>query len=145
MSMVVCVFFFLSLRRPPRSTRTDTLFPYTTLFRSARAPFENETAAEQIIVGFLVARLGAHERGGVAIGRAVEFAKILQRELSRCDLGRRRVEPGRVHARAKAVVVRNGVRDRGARAEQLGLAKGRLLLTALARVAPCEIYFAFEI
>src|SRR3546814_4113473 len=31
----VCVFFFLMIRRPPRSTRTDTLFPYTTLFRSA--------------------------------------------------------------------------------------------------------------
>src|SRR3546814_4358982 len=28
------VFFFLIIRRPPRSTRTDTLFPYTTLFRS---------------------------------------------------------------------------------------------------------------
>src|SRR3546814_6215423 len=27
-------FFFVSRRRPPRSTRTDTLFPYTTLFRS---------------------------------------------------------------------------------------------------------------
>src|SRR3546814_1924847 len=30
-------FFFLMIRRPPRSTRTDTLFPYTTLFRSAGA------------------------------------------------------------------------------------------------------------
>src|SRR3546814_18713386 len=28
------VFFFLIIRRPPRPTRTDTLFPYTTLFRS---------------------------------------------------------------------------------------------------------------
>src|SRR3546814_10521567 len=28
------VLFFLMIRRPPRSTRTDTLFPYTTLFRS---------------------------------------------------------------------------------------------------------------
>src|SRR3546814_19075475 len=28
------VFFFVMIRRPPRSTRTDTLFPYTTLFRS---------------------------------------------------------------------------------------------------------------
>src|SRR3546814_15440490 len=28
--------FFLMIRRPPRSTRTDTLFPYTTLFRSLR-------------------------------------------------------------------------------------------------------------
>src|SRR3546814_18028780 len=30
----VFVFFFLMIRLPPRSTRTDTLFPYTTLFRS---------------------------------------------------------------------------------------------------------------
>src|SRR3546814_1805130 len=29
--------FFLMIRRPPRSTRTDTLFPYTTLFRSVAA------------------------------------------------------------------------------------------------------------
>src|SRR3546814_11863281 len=37
-SIDVCLvsFFFLMIRRPPRSTRTDTLFPYTTLFRSAR-------------------------------------------------------------------------------------------------------------
>src|SRR3546814_19207566 len=28
------LFFFLMIRRPPRSTRTDTRFPYTTLFRS---------------------------------------------------------------------------------------------------------------
>src|SRR3546814_7649499 len=32
-SLLYC-FFFLMIRRPPRSTRTDTLFPYTTLFRS---------------------------------------------------------------------------------------------------------------
>src|SRR3546814_2277298 len=30
------MFFVLMIRRPPRSTRTDTLFPYTTLFRSSR-------------------------------------------------------------------------------------------------------------
>src|SRR3546814_14760956 len=30
---LLCI-FFLMIRRPPRSTRTDTLFPYTTLFRS---------------------------------------------------------------------------------------------------------------
>src|SRR3546814_16879625 len=38
MCLVLCdvdfVCFFLMIRRPPRSTRTDTLFPYTTLFRS---------------------------------------------------------------------------------------------------------------
>src|SRR3546814_18774440 len=43
-------FFFLRIRRPQRSTRTDTLFPYTTLFRS-RAP-----------AGTGRARLGGHGR-----------------------------------------------------------------------------------
>src|SRR3546814_7823105 len=32
--ILVCLIVFLMIRRPPRSTRTDTLFPYTTLFRS---------------------------------------------------------------------------------------------------------------
>src|SRR3546814_7706129 len=36
--MLSLVFFFLMIRRPPRSTRTDTLFPYTTLFRSTGPP-----------------------------------------------------------------------------------------------------------
>src|SRR3546814_14184052 len=31
---IFSIIFFLMIRRPPRSTRTDTLFPYTTLFRS---------------------------------------------------------------------------------------------------------------
>src|SRR3546814_9890424 len=35
------------IRRPPRSTRTDTLFPYTTLFRSAGALFQ-----QQLGIGF---------------------------------------------------------------------------------------------
>src|SRR3546814_12361472 len=35
-SAIVVCFFFLMIRRPPISTRTDTLFPYTTLFRSRR-------------------------------------------------------------------------------------------------------------
>src|SRR3546814_12330781 len=45
----MCVFFFfLMIRRPPRSTRTDTLFPYTTLFRSQRW-MERKTALRQLI------------------------------------------------------------------------------------------------
>src|SRR3546814_973997 len=44
-------FVFLMIRRPPRSTRTDTLFPYTTLFRSLCALFgfsrRRRAAAEQ--------------------------------------------------------------------------------------------------
>src|SRR3546814_4620817 len=38
-------FFFLMIRRPPRSTRTDTLFPYTTLFRSGRVIIDVTYAA----------------------------------------------------------------------------------------------------
>src|SRR3546814_19823788 len=36
-SIVLMFVFFLMIRRPPRSTRTDTLFPYTPLFRSSRS------------------------------------------------------------------------------------------------------------
>src|SRR3546814_6332439 len=36
-------FFFLMIRRPPRSTRTDTLFPYTTLFRSSAHHYRSST------------------------------------------------------------------------------------------------------
>src|SRR3546814_4284474 len=39
------VFFVLMIRRPPRSTRTDTLFPYTTLFRSVSARAFSPTCA----------------------------------------------------------------------------------------------------
>src|SRR3546814_3134263 len=43
--LVVLYFFVLRIRRPPRSTRTDTLFPYTTLFRSlADEAFLHSTA-----------------------------------------------------------------------------------------------------
>src|SRR3546814_6416501 len=44
------MFFFLMIRRPPRSTRTDTLFPYTTLFRS----LINSFLVEKILTGRLV-------------------------------------------------------------------------------------------
>src|SRR3546814_11312349 len=37
--------FSLMIRRPPRSTRTATLFPYTTLFRSAQAARRGEARA----------------------------------------------------------------------------------------------------
>src|SRR3546814_1553678 len=42
-SWILCdfFFFFLMIRLPPRSTRTDTLFPYTTLFRSHRREYSS--------------------------------------------------------------------------------------------------------
>src|SRR3546814_8613830 len=42
--------FFLMIRRPPRSTRTDTLFPYTTLFRSPSG-IDDESRVFTIRVG----------------------------------------------------------------------------------------------
>src|SRR3546814_13684686 len=50
METMLCVLiFFLMIRPPPRSTRTATLFPYTTLFRSIRKNFRQ---------GGIAARLG---------------------------------------------------------------------------------------
>src|SRR3546814_7431112 len=43
------VFFFLMIRRPPRSTRTDTLFPYTTLFRSRKRDAEAHQCVQPIL------------------------------------------------------------------------------------------------
>src|SRR3546814_11570905 len=40
--------FFVMIRRPPRSTRTDTLFPYTTLFRSLLCLVATPASAERI-------------------------------------------------------------------------------------------------
>src|SRR3546814_17521733 len=45
--MLFRMFFCLMIRRPPRATRTDTLFPYTTLFRSERS-FENGLGGELV-------------------------------------------------------------------------------------------------
>src|SRR3546814_11311943 len=43
--------FFLMIRRQPRSTRTDTLFPYTTLFRSSLAPADIPLQAKVVLCG----------------------------------------------------------------------------------------------
>src|SRR3546814_5579975 len=50
------------IRRPPRSTRTDTLFPYTTLFRSARVVDDDRTGREHL--GHPLRR----RRGPLAVG-----------------------------------------------------------------------------
>src|SRR3546814_1268047 len=58
------VFVFLMIRRPPRSTRTDTLFPYTTLFRSGTAPGRTPDSAPAW--GGLRPAAAALPRGGLA-------------------------------------------------------------------------------
>src|SRR3546814_17977496 len=47
--------FCLMIRRPPRSTRTDTLFPYTTLFRSPQLVFGVGRVASQCALALIVA------------------------------------------------------------------------------------------
>src|SRR3546814_4615139 len=49
--MMLAIVFFLMIRRPPRSTRTDTLFPYTTLFRSGM----KEKMRAVVMTGFVPA------------------------------------------------------------------------------------------
>src|SRR3546814_5807462 len=66
--------FFLMIRRPPRSTRTDTLFPYTTLFRSVDQASHRRTLWPR--------RAGArqlHPRGSArGPGRSEEHTSELQ-------------------------------------------------------------------
>src|SRR3546814_15290976 len=63
-------FFVLMIRRPPRSTRTDTLFPYTTLFRSDGAGERRADArVRHAVARVFEIGLGAdHGRVGVGVG-----------------------------------------------------------------------------
>src|SRR3546814_12591950 len=73
------IVFFLMIRRPPRSTRTYTLFPYTTLFRStgladldvARCDREHAAAADQIGFGAIRPHRNARRHRDA---RAIEHA-----------------------------------------------------------------------
>src|SRR3546814_18628646 len=71
--------FFLMLRRPPRSTRTDTLFPYTTLFRSVRTAHFGADHAVAGVADF-VDRIDVDRRGeaGPARSAVIFFLGIEQ-------------------------------------------------------------------
>src|SRR3546814_17512810 len=64
--MVYSLFCFLMIRLPPRSTRTDTLFPYTTLFRS-RADMDGLPVTEQTGLEF-ASRVKAKTADGAETG-----------------------------------------------------------------------------
>src|SRR3546814_6198594 len=77
------LFFFLMIRRPPRSTRTDTLFPYTTLFRSVLVldATTGQNALSQIevfkevaqVTGLVMTKLDGTARGGVLVAAAEKY------------------------------------------------------------------------
>src|SRR3546814_1192428 len=75
--MCLLSLFVLMQRRPPRSTRTDTLFPYTTLFRSRRSAaflvFLARTAGAGIVAADLDDGAGPRAHGAVDIVPAAIF------------------------------------------------------------------------
>src|SRR3546814_16192176 len=84
------------IRRPPRSTRTDTLFPYTTLFRSGRYDGRDGEAVRRTRRQALGCGIGDHppEEGGyegLKIGQSA--AERLGRRGCPCAAARCRTEP----------------------------------------------------
>src|SRR3546814_6207776 len=78
------MFFFLMIRRPPRSTRTDTLFPYTTLFRSLKYVFKPDPEPWQILEQLVFKQLSyrhndiRHSRSKFEQDRSEEHTSELQ-------------------------------------------------------------------
>src|SRR3546814_6659821 len=93
------MFVFLMLRRPPRSTRTDTLFPYTTLFRSA------DDVAAGDLVAILDAGDEAHDRGDLRVGKGA-IAEFVAR-IDDLDPHRRRIGVGDAAPRRFACMPRS--------------------------------------
>src|SRR3546814_19838017 len=129
-------FFFLMIRRPPRSTRTDTLFPYTTLFRSHQEGFglyqvtqkagERWSAARAYVeplrghanldirTGALVERIVVEDRraGGVEIRRGSKRETLRAAGgamLSAGALGRPQLLDGKSAASGEKVIESGGI------------------------------------
>src|SRR3546814_4026900 len=66
------------IRRPPKSTRTDTLFPYTTLFRSQLAGVAQPIARRLIQIAHLGIGVGEDDPGLVRIGEALRVPAVHQ-------------------------------------------------------------------
>src|SRR3546814_15597105 len=73
-------FYCLMIRRPPRSTRTDTLFPYTTLFRSRSELHESVLLAD---VGRRISShvgVGAGQKGIAGVSTLLQADKSLRHD-----------------------------------------------------------------
>src|SRR3546814_17103134 len=67
---IYIVFFFLMIRRPPRSTRTDTLLPYTTLFRSIIRQADVIHLQERSVLYVIVAVILVIDKRGIEYVRS---------------------------------------------------------------------------
>src|SRR3546814_12363739 len=79
-------------RRPPRSTRTDTLFPYTTLFRSARNHrYDTNPANRGAILQYDELQPARYQPGFPATTSWTLFSpeKTLRKNQTKSDLGRK--------------------------------------------------------
>src|SRR3546814_872074 len=102
------IVFFLMIRRPPRSTRTDTLFPYTTLFRSAvalqRCAEDTEPGAAQAAAGSPTGDPSRSIAGDHAADSAGDpYLQATDQRQAGSSGGRSRHRPGALHAQNPAV------------------------------------------
>src|SRR3546814_13349830 len=104
------IIFFLMIRRPPRSTRTDTLFPYTTLFRSVGEPSGFlaglPDAAAQAAHPRNAPRRDVRKHGDPGAGRP--YGRADPRPARRCRAAQRLVQR---HAARPRLPARRGVPD----------------------------------
>src|SRR3546814_6601307 len=86
------------IRRPPRSTRTDTLFPYTTLFRSLAGPRASERRdVAPAVTGALCAARQQLDALAKLLRRQRRRRAVRQRRLAARRAGGRGPEIGRAH------------------------------------------------
>src|SRR3546814_6174249 len=92
------------IRRPPRSTRTDTLFPYTTLFRSQTAVCVRRTWRDRAVAGDDCALIAAGIRRVALRGDALFFCCARCRCLRACGAARFACTPGEGRAAIPAAL-----------------------------------------
>src|SRR3546814_19017371 len=76
---VSILFFCLMIRRPPRSTRTDTLFPYTTLFRS-HVRLLSDRLASFVFWGWQLVIVLAAVSLPMGLTQSKEYAELIRSE-----------------------------------------------------------------
>src|SRR3546814_12949958 len=73
-----CIVFFLMIRRPPRSTRTDTLFPYPTLFRSHAKSMSQEELADRAGINRNYVGMLEREQHSATVDMLEKLAEVLE-------------------------------------------------------------------